>query len=57
MRGDVLFDGRCIIDPAVCTAAGLRYYGICAIPLAGDNEASVLTEDDATVVYAAPVRL
>ena len=57
MRGDVLFDGRCIIDPAVCTAAGLRYYGICTPPREAAREAAVPAEDDATVVYAAPVRL
>ncbi len=30
MRGDLLFDGRCVIDPARAAAAGLRYFGICA---------------------------
>ena len=59
MRGDVLFDGRCIVDPAVCTAAGLRYYGICATP----RQSVTVTEPDdeqqaePIVVYAAPVRL
>lgn len=57
MRGDVVFDGRCIIDPAVCTAAGLRYYGICSTAREPASEAPVLSEDDATVVYAAPIRL
>jgi UDPglucose 6-dehydrogenase len=30
MRGDLVFDGRCVIDPARAEAAGLRYLGICA---------------------------
>ena len=29
MRGDLLFDGRCIIDPDTALAAGLRYRGVC----------------------------
>lgn len=29
MRGDLLFDGRCIIDPEAAAAAGLRYRGVC----------------------------
>lgn len=29
MKGDLLFDGRCIIDPAAAESAGLRYRGIC----------------------------
>lgn len=57
MRGDVLFDGRCIIEPADCTAAGLRYYGICAPPHKVHTEAPSTVDDEATVVYAAPVRL
>jgi UDPglucose 6-dehydrogenase len=57
MRGDVVFDGRCIVDPAATTAAGLRYYGICAIPRQAAGEAAAPAEDEATVVYAAPARL
>jgi len=30
MRGNLIFDGRCVIDPARAKAAGLRYLGICA---------------------------
>jgi UDPglucose 6-dehydrogenase len=30
MDGDIVFDGRCVIDPDRCVAAGLRYVGICA---------------------------
>ncbi len=30
MRGDALFDGRCIIDPARSAAAGLRYFALWA---------------------------
>lgn len=30
MRGDLLFDGRCILDPKRVKAAGLRYRGVCA---------------------------
>lgn len=29
MRGDLLFDGRCIMNPDATTAARLRYRGIC----------------------------
>lgn len=29
MRGDLLFDGRCIVDPEAAAAAGLRYRGVC----------------------------
>lgn len=32
MQGDVIFDGRCLIDPELCARAGLRYLGICAAP-------------------------
>jgi UDPglucose 6-dehydrogenase len=32
MRGDLVFDGRCIADPARVTVAGLRYLGICPPP-------------------------
>jgi UDPglucose 6-dehydrogenase len=57
MRGDVLFDGRCIIEPAICTAAGLRYYGICATSRQTQMEAPARADEDAAVVYAAPIRL
>jgi len=30
-RGSLLFDGRCIIEPRVATAAGFQYRGICAV--------------------------
>jgi UDPglucose 6-dehydrogenase len=30
MDGDIVFDGRCVIDPERCVTAGLRYIGICA---------------------------
>lgn len=29
MRGDLLFDGRCIIEPGAAAAARLRYRGVC----------------------------
>jgi len=29
MRGDLIFDGRCIVDPQRVRAAGLRYMGVC----------------------------
>lgn len=29
MRGDLLFDGRCIVAPEAAAAAGLRYLGVC----------------------------
>jgi UDPglucose 6-dehydrogenase len=28
-RGNLLFDGRCIIEPRVASAAGFQYHGIC----------------------------
>ena len=37
MRGDLLLDGRCIVDAARARAAGLRYAGVCApAPAPGD---------------------
>ena len=32
MRGDQLFDGRCIVDPDRARVAGLRYRGVCPPP-------------------------
>lgn len=32
MDGDIVFDGRCILDPAAISMAGLRYRGICPPP-------------------------
>jgi UDPglucose 6-dehydrogenase len=36
MRGDVVLDGRCIVDVDRVRAAGLRYVGICAPGLVSD---------------------
>ncbi len=34
MASDLVFDGRCILDPRKVAAAGLRYFGICPLALA-----------------------
>jgi UDPglucose 6-dehydrogenase len=48
MRGDAIFDGRCVIDPARSKAAGLRYLAMWA---PGASELDV-TEDDMTAASA-----
>lgn len=57
MRGDLVFDGRCVIEPRVCTAAGLRYYGICGAARADPGGAPGVADNDATLVYAEPITL
>ncbi len=57
MRGNALFDGRCIVDPAVATAAGLRYLGICAPARETVSDALQSAEADASASYPEPVRL
>lgn len=36
MRGDLVLDGRCAVDPIVVQKSGLRYKGICAPARSGD---------------------
>jgi UDPglucose 6-dehydrogenase len=56
MRGDVLFDGRCLLDPQTCTDAGLRYLGICGVPLTEADKSNGILEAYTTALYAAPTR-